>query len=80
MSLLTLMKKTAVDAEKVLESNMREIVKPNGEVYALVEVQDGLLQITPKQGTGKDTTLILDAKIIPQLRQILNEADFFKNV
>lgn len=55
---------------------MREIVTPNGTIYAQVEVRDGKLIIHMKTGYK----VILDAKVIPQLRQILTEAEFFKVV
>lgn len=55
---------------------MREIVTPKGDVYARVEVCDGKLILHMKQGYK----VILDAKVIPQLRQILTEAEFFKVV
>lgn len=57
---------------------MREIVKPNGEVYCFVEVDEQLLKIKLNQGTGAGMTITLDAKIIPQLKQVLAEAEFFK--
>jgi hypothetical protein len=53
---------------------MREIVTPQGSVYCTVEVKDGKLTFTLREGYK----VVLDAKIIPQLKQILNEADFFK--
>jgi hypothetical protein len=59
---------------------LKEIVKPNGDVYCYVSVSDGLLKIKMNQGTHTGYTVELDAKIIPQLRQILSEADFFKVV
>lgn len=58
---------------------MRDIVKPNGEVYARVHVVDGQLRIQLTQ-TESQPTIIMDAKIIPQLRQILAEAEFLKYV
>ena len=58
---------------------MREIVKPNGEVYAKVWVDSDKLQIQLMQ-TAPQPTIIMDAKVIPQLRQILTEADFFKQI
>ncbi|CAB4125983.1 hypothetical protein UFOVP181_255 [uncultured Caudovirales phage] len=59
---------------------MREITKPNGEVYCWVGVNRGLLQIKMNQGTGKGMTVELDEKIIPQLRQLLTEAEFLKTI
>jgi hypothetical protein len=53
---------------------MRNIVAPDGDVYCTVEVKDGKLVFGLKQGYQ----IYLDAKIIPQLKQILNEAEFFK--
>ena len=58
---------------------MRAIVKPNGDVYAKVYVDSQHLQIVLEQAQGKPT-IILDAKVIPQLRQILTEAEFFKTI
>ena len=55
---------------------MREIVTPKGEVYCKVEVRDGKLIFHMKTGYK----VMLDAKVIPQLRQILTEAEFFKVV
>lgn len=57
---------------------MREITKPNGEVYCWVGVDGGLLKIKMNQGTGKGMTVQLDEKVIPQLRQLLTEAEFLK--
>lgn len=59
---------------------MKEIVKPTGEVYCWVGVEEGLLKFKLNQGTGKGLTVNLDAKIVPQLRQILTEAEFLKYV
>lgn len=53
---------------------MREIVTPTGDVYARVEVQSGKLIIHMKTGYQ----VVMDEKVIPQLRQILTEAEFFK--
>jgi hypothetical protein len=55
---------------------MREIVTPAGDVYCTVEVKDGKLIFTLREGYK----VLLDSKIIPQLKQILNEAEFFKVV
>jgi hypothetical protein len=55
---------------------MREIVTPKGDIYARVEVRDGKLVI--HMSTGYQ--VVMDAKVIPQLRQILTEAEFFKVV
>ena len=57
---------------------MREIVKPNGEVYAVVKVEEGQLKIQLKQ--YHDVWVHMDAKIIPQLRQILAEAEILNYV
>ena len=59
---------------------MREIYKPDGEIYCFVSVNNGLLKIKLNQGTGKGYEVRLDEKIIPQLKQVLTEAEFFKNV
>ena len=58
---------------------MKEIVKPNGEVYARVQVEDGQLRIQLVQASNQPT-IVMDAKVIPQLRQILTEAEFLKYV
>ena len=58
---------------------MREITKPNGEVYARIHVEDGQLKLQLTQ-VETQPTIIMDAKIIPQLRQILTEAEFLKYV
>lgn len=55
---------------------MRAILKPNGEKYCGIEVQDGQLLIHLRDGL----VVRLDAKIIPQLRQILTEAEFLKYI
>lgn len=55
---------------------MREIVKPDGKVYCTVEVKHGHLIFTLQSGCK----VLLDAKVIPQLKQILTEAEFFKIV
>jgi hypothetical protein len=59
---------------------MKEIVKPNGEVYCYVSVEDGILKIKLNNGSAAGMEVRLDAKIIPQLRSILAEADFFKTL
>ncbi len=56
---------------------MREIVKPDGTVYATVTVNEKLLSI---HFTGTGYVVNMDAKIIPQLATILREAEFFKYV
>lgn len=58
---------------------MKEIVKPNGEVYARVQVEGGQLRIQLVQEASQPT-VVMDAKVIPQLRQILTEAEFLKYV
>lgn len=57
---------------------MREILKPNGEVYARVEVNEKELRIQIAQ--YQNLWIIMDAKIIPQLSDILKEAVFFKHI
>lgn len=59
---------------------MRAITKPNGEVYCWIAVEQGQLRIKMNQGTAKGVTLHLDAKVIPQLKQILKEAEFLQEV
>lgn len=55
---------------------MRKIVTPKGEVYCGVEVREGKLKFYLKNGA----VVILDAQIIPQLKDILAEAEFFKSI
>ena len=55
---------------------MREIVTPDGKVYARVVVNDRQLKIQLAQSHG--VWIIMDKKVIPQLRQLLTEAEFFK--
>lgn len=55
---------------------MRNIVTTKGDVYCKVEVRHGKLIFHMKEGYQ----VMLDAKVIPQLRQILTEAEFFKVV
>ena len=59
---------------------MKQIVKPDGQPYLEVEVKDGLLKLTCLQGTAANITYQVDAKVIPQLRQILTEAEFLKYI
>ena len=59
---------------------MKQIVKPNGQPYMEVEVKDGFLKLKCLQGTAANLTYQVDAKIIPQLRQILTEAEFLKYI
>jgi len=59
---------------------MREITRSNGEVYCYVSVEDGRLRFKLNSGSAKGYEVVLDAKIIPQLRAILAEADFFKTI
>ena len=60
---------------------MREIVNHlSGRVYMEVEVRDGLLKLKCLHGAAADMTYTVDAKIIPQLRQILTEAEFLKYI
>ena len=53
---------------------MRPIVRPDGTTYCEVEVRDGKLNLYLRNGT----VVVLDAKIVPQLRQLLAEAEFLK--
>ena len=55
---------------------MREIVTPDGKVYARVEVDNEHLSIQLINYHG--VVVKMDKKIIPQLRQLLTEAEFFK--
>ena len=60
------------------EQHMREIIKPNGDVYLRVVVDEKNLKLQLAQ--YHNTWVILDAKIIPQLSDILKEATFFKHI
>lgn len=55
---------------------MRTIVKPDGTVYCYISLENGQLLIKLNQGKHKGLGINLDAKIIPQLKQLLNEAEF----
>lgn len=57
---------------------MREIVTPTGEVYATISVDERSLLIELNQGTSKGYIIKLDKAVIPQLKTILVEAEFFK--
>jgi len=57
---------------------MREILKPDGEVYARVEVDEQQLRIQLAQ--HQNVWVVMDAKVIPQLSDILKEAIFFKHI
>ena len=59
---------------------MKQIVKPNGDVYARVKVEDGMLQIQLCQSSIPDSWITMDSKIIPQLRQIFTEAEILNYV
>jgi hypothetical protein len=59
---------------------LKEIYKPNGEVYCFVSVEQGLLKIKLNDGPGKGYSVHLSEKIIPQLKQALTEAEFFKTL
>ena len=54
---------------------MREIVRPDGTVYATVSVDEKLLTI---QFSRNGYVINMDARVIPQLAAILREAEFFK--
>ena len=55
---------------------MREIVTPEGKIYARVVVDEHQLKIQLMNAHGVWVTM--DKKVIPQLRQLLTEAEFFK--
>lgn len=55
---------------------MREIVTPEGRTYARVEVDESHLKI--QLVNAKGVWITMDKKVIPQLRQLLREAEFFK--
>jgi len=54
---------------------MTAIIKPNGEVYCWVDIKDERIKIELNQGSGAGLVIDLDAKIIPQLIPILQEAE-----
>jgi len=53
---------------------MREITKHDGEVYCWVDIVDSLIKIKLNTGSAKGYSVVLDEKIIPQLIEILQEA------
>jgi hypothetical protein len=55
---------------------MREIVTPDGKVYARIVVDEKHFKIQLANAHG--VWVAMDKKIIPQLRQLLAEAEFFK--
>lgn len=57
---------------------MREITTPEGKIYARVEVDEKKLRIQLAQ--HNNVWVQMDARVIPQLRQILAEAEFFKHI
>lgn len=57
---------------------MREIRKPNGEVYARIVADEQQLKIQLAQ--YNNVWIVMDARIIPQLSSILREAEFFKYI
>lgn len=59
---------------------MKEIIKPDGSVYAYVSVENGNLLIKLNQGKHKGLGINLDAKIIPQLRKILAQAEILNHI
>lgn len=59
---------------------MRAINRPNGEAYCYVSVENNRLRFKLNHGDHKGMIIEFDAKIIPELRQILQEAEFFKYV
>ncbi len=59
---------------------MKEILRPNGEVYMYVSVEDGQLRLKLNAGNAKGIEVRMDAKVIPELRQILTEAEFLKYI
>jgi hypothetical protein len=53
---------------------MKEITKPSGEVYCWVDINDSLIKFKLNTGSAKGYSVVLDKKIIPQLIEILQEA------
>jgi hypothetical protein len=52
-----------------MKTNTYSLTKPNGEVYAMVTCEDGMLKI--KMNTYYGVMVHLDEKIIPQLLDAL---------
>ncbi len=59
---------------------MREIRRADGSVYLYVTVENGQLRFKLNSGNAKGVEVCMDAKVIPQLKQILAEAEFFKHI
>lgn len=59
---------------------MREIVKANGQPYMKVTLKENILTLYMCQGSWSGCTLEIHAKFIPQLRQLLVEAEFLKTL
>jgi hypothetical protein len=59
---------------------LREIKRKDGSVYLYVIVEDGKLRLKPNSGTAKGIEIVMDAKVIPELRQILTEAEILKYI
>lgn len=59
---------------------MRKITTDKGDVYAVVALEHGILKLQLKKSSIPDAWITMDAKIIPQLRSILAEAEFFKSL
>lgn len=57
---------------------MREILIPDGQPYMKVSLDKNNLELLLCHGRFAGTQIRLDPKIIPQLRQLLTEAEFFK--
>lgn len=57
---------------------MREIRKPNGDVYLRVELDEKHLRMQPARYQKDNFWFVLDAKVVPQLAEMLREAEFFK--
>ena len=57
---------------------MREIRTPNGEVYLRVELNEKHLRLQPARYQNDNFWFVLDAKVVPQLSEMLREAEFFK--
>ena len=59
---------------------MREILDNSGNAYARVKIENGMLMIQLCKSSLPKAWITMDAKVIPQLRQLLTEAEFFKTL
>jgi len=59
--------KPPVDKHKILDSTLGD--------YANVWVEDGMLKMQLLKSSARDWTIIMDAKIIPQFKDILEKLE-----